>query len=72
MKLSSYTVEHDLTDEQMASLIGASVGAVRKWKSGVRIPRPLHLRRIAEVTNGLVTANDFVEGVPLPSLDAAE
>lgn len=40
--------------------IPCSLGAVRKWRSGERMPRAKQMRRIAEVTNGEVTANDFV------------
>lgn len=60
MQLSTYMKERGIDDDAMASLIGdCSASAVRKWKYGERVPRPNHLRRIVEATEGAVTANDF-------------
>ena len=61
MQLQSYMKENGLDDDAMAAAIGdCSASAVRKWKYGERIPRPPQARRIAEITNGRVTMNDFV------------
>ncbi len=61
MKLSTYMSEHGLDDEAMAARIGGcSPSAVKKWKYGERLPRSDALRRIAEVTDGAVTANDLL------------
>lgn len=54
MKLAS------LSDTDMASKLGCSEGAVKKWRYGERVPRVDQLRRIHEITNGAVTANDFI------------
>lgn len=61
MKLKSYMVQNRLTDQKMADAIGCSVSAVRKWRYGLRMPKPDQLVVISEATNGAVTANDFVE-----------
>ena len=61
MKLSSYMDEHGLDNATMASKIGGcSAGAVHKWRYGERIPRSRFIIRIREITDGQVTANDFV------------
>ena len=71
MKLAAYLKHHGLSDEEFASHLGGglSAEAVRKWRFGVRTPRPVHLVRIAEVTNGDVTANDFL---PAPAATPAD
>lgn len=61
MMLETWMIKNDITDEQMAKKVEASASGVRKWRLGMRIPRPVQMRRIYEVTNGLVTANDFVK-----------
>lgn len=59
MKLSEFMTEHNLSDAEMATRIGCSEGAVRKWLSGERLPRQDQLVRINEITAGAVTPNDF-------------
>lgn len=59
-KLAAYLARTFTSDAAFAAQIGASMGAVRKWKRGERMPRPVHLTRIREVTGGAVTADDFV------------
>lgn len=72
MKLLTYMADRDLDDSALAEKIGnCSEYAVRKWKYGERIPRLAHLIRIAEVTEGAVTANDFVPLVDRPEGDAS-
>lgn len=61
MKLASYMADNHLTDEQMASQIGnVSISGLKKWLRDERVPRPDQMRRIAEVTSGAVTPNDFI------------
>ena len=60
MTLREFMKSNNLTEADMASKIGASIGAIRKWRYGDRVPRGPHMRRITEVTCGAVTANDFV------------
>lgn len=68
MKLSEFMSAAGLDDEQMAALLGGCTAhAVKKWRYGERLPRPEQLRRIAEVTGGQVTPNDFVLEAPEPA-----
>jgi hypothetical protein len=62
MKLTQYLREKCLDDETFASLSSGAFSpeAVRKWRFGVRIPRPEQMRLIFELTQGAVTPNDFV------------
>ncbi len=60
MKLHDYLKDCGISDAEFGSLVEASEDAVRKWKYGQRMPRPQVLARIREVTNGAVTANDFL------------
>lgn len=60
VSLSTYMAARGLDDIAMGRLIGVSVGAVRKWRSGHRIPRPQIMRRIFTVTQGIVSFEDFV------------
>ncbi len=65
MKLIDWMRDNSADDDAMASLIGGVSGhAVKKWKYGERMPRRNELLRITEVTNGLVTANDFMNQAP--------
>lgn len=62
MQLDAYLRANDLTDEAFAKLLGPGVSAwaVRKWRYGQRIPRLAQQKRIREVTDGKVTANDLI------------
>lgn len=61
MRLSEYLEAHDLTTAKFATKVGnVTSEAVRLWLVGKRIPRPEQMRRIAEVTDGKVTPNDFL------------
>ena len=62
MKLASYLKDAGLDDEAFAQRSKGrfSAEAVRKWRFGVRVPRPQHMALIAELTAGAVTANDFM------------
>jgi hypothetical protein len=61
MQLAEYIKASGLEDESFAALVGScSPHAVKKWRYQERIPRPDQMRRIAEVTAGAVTPNDFV------------
>lgn len=60
MKLSEYMKTHKLSDADMASLIGCSEGAVKKWRYDERTPRRNQLLRICAITDGAVTPNDFL------------
>ena len=72
MELKSYLDEQSLTCDFFAKLVGVTERAVIKWRRGERIPRPEHLKKINEITDGAVGPNDFF-GVPIKSTsDAAQ
>lgn len=62
MRLSTYLKKHGLDEGEFAALSQGqfSPEAVRKWRFGVRVPRPKHMAAIAAITGGAVTANDFM------------
>ena len=63
MTLSSYMALRSLKDRDMATIIGGcQESAVRKWRTGARIPRRKSLKRILEITEGAVTPADFLLG----------
>ena len=64
MTLKEYMKQNSLTPAAMAELLDSSEGAVRKWCSGERTPRPDQMRKIADVTGGAVTPNDFFASSP--------
>lgn len=70
MTLHEYMNGQSITDADMAVKLGCSEGAVKKWRYRERTPRPDQLRRIFEITEGAVTANDFM--APPLSPDRAE
>ena len=61
MTIGEFLKTNGLDEEGFASRSDGtfSAEAVRKWRFGQRIPRPQHLRKITEITDGAVTANDF-------------
>lgn len=59
MKLADFLRTNRVSDIEFGSQVNASTGAVRKWRSGERIPRPEQMVRIREATGGAVTADDF-------------
>jgi transcriptional regulator with XRE-family HTH domain len=64
MKLAKYLNDRDLSSRKFASEMGGvSASGVRKWIYGERIPRPDQMRKIAEITGGLVEPNDFILNV---------
>ena len=60
MRLIDYLEEHDLSDEAFALLIGGiTKHAVKKWRYRERVPDPVRLIRIEDVTKGAVTLRDW-------------
>jgi transcriptional regulator with XRE-family HTH domain len=45
----------------LAGELGVSVQTVCRWKSGKNIPKGRYIRRIAELSHGRVTADDFYQ-----------
>lgn len=61
MKLSAYRAKESLTLAAMAERVGVGESAMSRYETGSRRPEWSVLARIMEITNGEVTANDFVE-----------
>lgn len=59
MLLKTYLEQNEIDHEKFAKKANASVHGLKKWLRGERIPRPKTIRRIAKITNGEVTAQDF-------------
>ena len=59
MTLEAYLQGRNLTHDEFAKLIGCEQPTVTRFVNGKRIPSPDLMRRIAEATDGQVTANDF-------------
>lgn len=60
MNLQTWLEKNKLSPEDFAVRVGVSEGAVLKWLSGDRFPRPNSLSKIKLATGGKVTADDFV------------
>ena len=58
--LKEYRLDRGLTQAALAQLVGTKKGTVSKWEQGT-VPSLKFMRRIAEVTDGAVTANDFYD-----------
>ena len=72
MTLDCYLKKHGLTHTAFATRIGSTVQSVHRYVHGQRYPRPEIMRRIVEATDGAVTANDFLNAVPIsPNRDSA-
>ena len=68
MKLRQYLTDHDLTLTEFARLVGVTTEAVRRYVGGDRTPTPDVMRRIFDMTDGAVTANDFFDlSAPAPA-----
>lgn len=63
MKLAEYLATKKLSQAEFARIIEASQVAVSRYASGRRMPRRDRMLKIREVTGGLVTGDDFLEGV---------
>lgn len=64
MKLIDYLRANNLTDEAFAARVGRSKWAVRKWMYGQRVPRGVEMLAIANATQGVVSADDFMPARP--------
>jgi len=59
MQLSRYLTRHKISTRKFAAKMGVSIYAVRKWRIGVRLPRPHHINKIKRLTEGIVTHGDW-------------
>lgn len=65
MRLDRYLKRYKITPEDFAKLVDVHPTTVYRIIQGISFPKSSNLKRIAEVTNGLVKANDFL-GVERP------
>lgn len=68
--LTKFRQENNLTLDALGERIGATKGMVSKWEAGKAFPRRRFIAKIAEVTAGKVSANDFLRAEPIA--EAAE
>ena len=61
MKLEAYLAKTQQSIEAFAQEAGISAQAIYKYLRGERIPRKEFLTRLAKITGGEVTANDFID-----------
>lgn len=64
MTLADYLRDTETPQRDFAARLGVSEGTVSRWISRVRIPRPEHIRAIAEATEGRVAAASWFAADP--------
>lgn len=62
--LSRYLVAHGLTAQAFAATVGTTAGSMSRILNGRQDPSFGMIRAIVDATNGSVTADDLVFGVP--------
>ena len=68
MQLQQWLKKQSMPIMVFAERVGAHRSSIYRFIKGQTLPRREVLRRIAEVTRGQVTANDFVE----PEVDSVD
>ena len=61
MQIDEWRKARGWTYSDLGRALSVSPQAARRWCLGERIPRPVELRKIRELTAGQVTADDFVD-----------
>ena len=65
MKLADYLYENSQTPTQLRRMLGVQRrSTVWRYLTGERIPQPLMLQRIIDLTDGDVTLSDFLDPEP--------
>ena len=59
MNLQTYLQKFGISSKDFASLVGASVHAIRKWRLRARIPRREMMNKIVKATKGKVQPADW-------------
>lgn len=59
MTLKDYLIREKKKIYIFAQEVGVSQPTCSLWVSGVRVPKPKHMQKIVQCTNGEVTPNDF-------------
>lgn len=60
MRLGDWMAQEHISQDELATKLGCDRSTVTRYVGGKRRPRAGMMRRIRSVTNGAVTANDFV------------
>ena len=63
MTLKEYLKMNKIRSEDFAKTCGVSYATIIKWTYGGRFPRPESLQKIHTLTEGQVTAYDFIHQV---------
>lgn len=66
MKLKSWMLEHKIPAKTVADYLSVSDRTVHHYAAGTRTPRQMIMLKILALTNGEVTANDFLYPVNPP------
>lgn len=59
MKLAEYLEKNNITQAEMANLLGISQQAIDKYINKGTVPRKLVMNRLVELTGNKVKAQDF-------------
>lgn len=62
MTLSDFLSKAKIDRNEFARQVGVDAVTVWRWEKGKRYPPFTSITKIMEVTDGKVTANDFVKG----------
>ena len=68
MKLKAYLDEYGITRREFGAKIGRDAAQVSRWANGSAVPRLQIAHRIREVTDGMVTPEDFLPPAPVSEL----
>lgn len=61
MRLADFLQQSEMSDADFGRLIGVERQAIYRYRLGHRFPGREVLQKIADVTDGQVTANDFID-----------
>ncbi len=67
MQLTDWMRLSQHNDETLAKKLGVHETSVWRWRTGRRMPSKRLLQAVERLTNGAVTANDFINQKPGPS-----